>query len=484
MAFFPLDENGKPDDRVRLELGETLVITLQSYEVSQRFLTVPSAFAARIGDGDTVIELITSYPPKTPYRLLIGEVPQHTGELDGAAADGGSEGTVVNMTGRDCLALLHDAHAIADKGFGDISYADLATACLDGAGYTDYLVIPSNDANRRVQGGLSTSAQVGAPRRTEGVRVGATVVVPKGVDPNSAMVLDAQQKAQAAIAKGTGITDEGILVVLNNGVPVEKQIADQVAANLRKSTNASKSTAKKLQIKLGDTYYGFYKKEADRAGLFIFAGFDKNTFILTEPNAKQKPTYRLYRKRGLDRNEVNVLSHRYHNRTEGRHAKYIVVGRGGSGKGGREKVRGEFVDQEMVDLGYSKPWAKEDPDAKSAAQCEFYARRACAEARRQGWELVYTVEGHTAPSLVGNGRAVWAIDTIVDVQDDELGIYGPHWIEGVTLRGGPNGTTTEITLMRPEDLVFGESIFLAPKAKKKGGRRGSLVHLRGQKDAS
>ena len=480
MAFFPLNEDGKPDDRVRLELDDTLVITLQSYVVSQQFLTVPSAFSATIGDGDSVIELITSYPPKTPYRLLIGEVPQHTGELDGAAADGGGEGTVVNLNGRDGLALLHDAHATADKGFGNLSYADLASACIDGAGYGEYTLFTSNDANRRVQGGLSSSTQVAAPKNPDGARVGATVVAAGGVDPNGPEAKLAQQQANAA-AKLTG---QSITVVLGAPTSITDQIASQTAAFNRKTTSA-KSTAKKLQIKLGDTWYGFFKKEADRAGLFIFAGVDKDLFVLTEPNAKQKPTYRLYRKRGLDRNEVNVLSHKHHNRTEGRHARYIVVGRGGSGKGGREKVRGEFVDQEMVDFGYVKPWAKEDAEAKSAAQCEFYARRACAEARRQGWELVYTVEGHTAPSLVGNGRAVWAIDTIVDVQDDELGIYGPHWIEGVALRGGPSGTTTEITLMRPEDLVFGEGVFLAPKVpKKKGGRRrGSLANLRGQAES-
>jgi prophage tail gpP-like protein len=66
-------------------------------------------------------------------------------------------------------------------------------------------------------------------------------------------------------------------------------------------------------------------------------------------------------------------------------------------------------------------------------------------------------------------RAVWAPDTVVRVLDDEHGISGDFWIEGVTFRGSSShGTTTELTLMRPEDLVFGEGEFdSGPKKKGK-----------------
>jgi prophage tail gpP-like protein len=466
VAFFPIDPEGKPDDRVRLELDDTLVLVLQNYEVSQRFLTVPSAFAARLGDGSTVVELITSYPPNSTYALYVGDVPQHTGILDGYSTDDSGGGTVVTFTGRDYLAPMHDAHAIVDKSFGNVTYRELAETCLELSGIVEYTLFPSNDANRLVQGGIG-QGNTKKPLTTE--RVGVTVVAAGGTSnlPGSPAFEQAEAKARAA-SKATG---ESITVVVGAPTSVDDQIAAAVKAAATKNRSTG-STDKKLQIKAGETFYGFFKKECDRAGLFIFAAVAPNTFVLTEPNAKQAPRYRLRRQRGLDRNAVNILSHRHKNDTSQRHAKYVVHGRGGSGKGGREKVRGEFVDDEMVTLGFSKPWAKEDQDAKSTAQAEYYARRACAEARRQGWELVYVVEGHSAVSLVGGGRAVWAVDTIVDVQDDELGIYGPHWIEGVTFRGTKEGTTTEITLMRPEDLVFGEGEFLAPKVKKKrGGRR-------------
>jgi prophage tail gpP-like protein len=477
VAFFPIDPDGKPNDRVRLELDDTLALMLQNYEVSQRFLTVPSAFAARLGDGSTVIEVITSYPPNTKYALYVGDVPQHTGIIDGYSTDDGGGGTVVTFMGRDYLAPMHDAHAIVDKSFGDLTYRELVETCLELSGITEYTLFPSNDANRLVQGGLGPS-NTKKPISTE--RVGVTVVAAGGTNnlPGSPAFEQAQAKAKAA-SKAIG---ESITVVVGGPTSVDDQIAAAVKAAATKN-RATSSTAKKLQIKVGETFYGFLKKECDRAGLFLFAAVEPNTFVLTEPNAKQAPRYQLRRTRSLNRNEVNVLSHRHKNDTAQRHAKYVVHGRGGGGKGGREKVRGEFIDEEMVALGFSKAWAREDQDAKSSAQAEYYARRACAEARRQGWELVYTVEGHSAVSLVGGGRAVWAVDTVVDVRDDELGIYGPHWIEGVTFRGTKDGTTTELTLMRPEDLVFGEGQFLAPKAaKKRGGRRRTTAVLSSDED--
>jgi prophage tail gpP-like protein len=96
-------------------------------------------------------------------------------------------------------------------------------------------------------------------------------------------------------------------------------------------------------------------------------------------------------------------------------------------------------------------------EVKTAKQADFLARRKCAEAHRAGWELVYTVVGHTAPSLQQPGQlAVWAIYMVVEVLDDEYGIRGLFWIEGVELRRDGSGTITTLTLMRPENLVFGD----------------------------
>jgi prophage tail gpP-like protein len=79
-----------------------------------------------------------------------------------------------------------------------------------------------------------------------------------------------------------------------------------------------------------------------------------------------------------------------------------------------------------------------------------------AESRRQGWRLSYTVAGHTAGCPLG-GRVNWAPDTLIEVNDERLGIREEvFWVESVTFNGSPQSTTT-IELMRPRDLIFGDA---------------------------
>lgn len=402
------DRLGRVDERVRIAFGAEESRIVSRYEVSQRFFTQPAAFAVTIGSGETARELAKRFPPGTPFQLFIGGTVQQSGVLDGYGVSG-SGGTELLLRGRDGLAPLHDSHVEADRSFSNLTYQELAAKCIEAAGIEGYSLTASNEANR--------SAIADTPI-TE---------------------LQPLLPMAAADAARAGKPTEAPVVV-----DVKKQY---------------------IKAKVGQTWYAFLKKELDRAGLFLFACVDERSFILTAPQPAQRPAFRIARKRGAPRAAVNVVgTPRHRNEATGRHARYVVYGRGGGGPAGRSKTRGEYVDDEMVAWGFSKTWCVVDDDAKTKGQAQFLARRRCAEARRQGWELVYTVAGHRAPVIGADGRAggrqygIWAPDVVVDVQDDELGIHGPHWIEGVTFRGDgkSDGTTTEITLMRPEDLVFGD----------------------------
>ena len=217
--------------------------------------------------------------------------------------------------------------------------------------------------------------------------------------------------------------------------------------------NPSGPTAKQLKSKIGERVYEFLKRELDRAGLFFWAAGD-GSFVLSEPNGNQAASYQITRQRGLTRNAVNVTHATYRNATEGRYSSATVYGRGGGKKLGRTKLNGTFVDDEMVAWGFNRPLVLRDANVNNADQAVFYARRKIAETRRAGWSLVYTVAGHTIPSLATGARAVWSPDTIVNVVDDEYGLSGPYYIERCVYRRGPQ-TTTELTLQRPQDLVFG-----------------------------
>jgi prophage tail gpP-like protein len=185
------------------------------------------------------------------------------------------------------------------------------------------------------------------------------------------------------------------------------------------------------------------------------------------------PVCSITRQRDQTRKQGDAISFRYQDDTTMRHAAYIVYGRGGSGKEGRDLIMGTYVDEEMVAYGFQNSRTVTDDDCKSNAEADYIARRTCAEERRAGWQLSYTVSGHTYPSqFAKNSFGVWVPDTVCRVDDDELDIHGNFYIEAVTYKRSPE-TTTELTLMRPQDLIFADKLFTQPtnvggKAGKKG----------------
>ncbi len=221
--------------------------------------------------------------------------------------------------------------------------------------------------------------------------------------------------------------------------------------------NAQTLAKKEIRFKAGARRWESLKKEHDRAGIFLWSGANKE-FYLTEPNANQDPLYRIIRQRGATRNAVNVTAARWKNDTAHRFSDCTIYTRVGSTKFGRSDATGSFVDAEMTSYGFTRPLSIREPKCAHREQAERLARRKIAEANRQAWTLNYTVTGHTIPCLQGV-RAVWTPDTIVDVVDDEFGITDQLYLESVTFKRSSAGTTTDLVLMRKQDLVFGLAEF-------------------------
>jgi prophage tail gpP-like protein len=441
MSIFNTATSGTVDDRVRITLGGHETHIVESYEVSIRYLQIPSAFSVELGSGTRLAaDLESKYPPNTPFSLSVGpNVTQFTGCIDGYDGHGGS--TQIIFRGRDPMAQLVDDMIRAEQSFTNITFADLTRAAIAGAGITGYSLVLDATAQRK--------AVTGVPVVDSWVEV-----------PDDAQALAAA--AQGAAVSALSGTTAGVLASAApspDALPVITMV-----------------TPRPIEAKAGVSWYAFVSKELERAGLFLRAGIDpegqdQNVFLLAVPSASQPPLCGIVNQRGAPRasNVVTTLTAHYKNDTAGRHAEYIVLGRAGGGDQGRQIIEGHFPDTEMKGWGFTKHFVHVDKDAKSTAQAVYLARRKCAEARRKSWTLRYTVRGHTAPVLRNPTlRAVWAPDTVVRVRDDEHAIAGDFWIEGVTFRGNAQGTTTELTLMRPEDLVFGEGEFDA--GPKKGGK--------------
>lgn len=397
MPPFTSDDIGATNDKVTLRLGGETVLVAESYDVRMSWFRQPSVFALRTGWGGTTLDLLLKYPPNTPFELLIADRVQFTGRIDAVNAEQGAGATEVTLHGRDDLAPLHDAFATADTSFDGDGYDDVVSKLLTAANVENFTLIFENITNRN----RKTGAQVPA---TSGARV-----------------------------------------VFG-----------------RTTTRATRKQKKAGQLKLGEQLYGFAKKELDQAGLFLFAAADTGdgpTFIIAEPNKTQTPIARILRRRGQTRNLVSVERATFTNNVAKRYCEAIVYGRGGDSKNGQQPVRGSFLDNEMLLYGFprSRAMTQRVDTVSTADQATFLARKMIAEQRRDGWSLNYTVTGHTVPALNGRtarDRAVWAVDSLVEVDDNEYGISETLWVSDVTFRRDGSGTYTDLTFCRLDDLVF------------------------------
>lgn len=82
--------------------------------------------------------------------------------------------------------------------------------------------------------------------------------------------------------------------------------------------------------------------------------------------------------------------------------------------------------------------------AEAAARAEWEV----SHRRYQGETLTVRVPGH-GPTA----GALWAPDQQVDLQDDMLGLSGTWWIDGRKLSRSREGTTSTLTLKRPNLLL-------------------------------
>lgn len=380
------------DDKVTLQLGNDELLVATGYDIRQSILTQPAEFHLTLGQRDSINTLIKRYPPNTPFRLSVGGALQATGTTDGFRAQGSAGATQLTILGRDALAPLHDGHIQDEVTFTDDSYRSLVVKALAAVGLPDN-VLSTNKNKRAIKTGVPVTELL--PART----------------------------------------------------------IDQILADWQGQPGGSVAvTHDIIQAKAGERWYDFVRHYLDRAGLFLWAAADGVT-ILSQPNAQLAPTYRILRKRGQSRNDVNVKHADYLFDTRPRFTDVVVYGKGGGKKHGRGKSKGLTQDAEMLGYGYKRAFTVRDAKCQSQVQAVYLAQRKFAETLRQGIQLVYTVAGHSTPSLSG-GRAVWSPDTVVEVKDEEFGIDGMWWIDQVEFRRNPQ-TETTLRLMRQQDVLFG-----------------------------
>lgn len=389
MATFATLQNGSVDDRVRITFGGKELVNFVSYEVKSGILTQPSSFAVRLGQAATMGGLQKKIKKGDAFELLIGDVPQFSGFVDGFTNSGGPDGGALEIRGRDPIGQLFMAQVEFDTSLTDVTYAELVQKAMSEVGLNPQTLSFDHHDTRIIRAGVKVQ----------------TISEPA----------------------------------------VSAEVTQQSDGDHIKHV---------VHAKTGESWLDFIQRHIERAGLFLFAG-PYGTLILGRPNGKQKPTYHFVRERAKRRNACNVINHHLVDDATHRFSEAVIFTRVGGRKHGRGIIKGGFVDAEMEALGFKRKRVFRDVNVQSEAQAEFYARRKIAEANRSGNSLRYTLKGHTAPSMVGGGRAVIIPDTVALIDDVENDLHRNWYVESCTYQGG-EATTTTIEMMRNEDLVFGK----------------------------
>ncbi len=275
----------------------------------------------------------------------------------------------------------------------------------------------------------------------------------------------------------------------------ESQVTDSNAANRNVLTGQTRGVSKSVKgryIKSVLTHqlkpyphegtFSFLSRITQRHGLWTWLSADGTQLVVGKPSFDQRSSGSLIRRVG-NSTANNVL--RGSSRSSLRSQPSIIVaqGRGGGGEFPKSRLTvlienpavaadnraifAAYPDAKVVHLlddsganvtaarftplasAVSRPMFLEDDEAKTPDELENFVRRELALKIRQHFTAHYVVDGHTM-----NG-VPWAVDTMVDVDDDRLGIHEPLYVLSRTFtKSRSDGTKTQLELIKPHSLIF------------------------------
>jgi len=417
-------EPGDINDSVQLVIDGKEIKIAESYEVSIRVLQQPAAFTLRMGWGGTVADLREQFGPGQKFQLYVGGARVQSGRIDAVNAPDGKTAQI-EIKGRDWTSVLFKSAIVDEVSFSERTFLDVTKRVLKICGLEDHPIFGNNDALREMQTHAVT-------------RIVST--------PNASDQVANQE---------TGLTEIGTIQSV---------------------------TVQTLVAKVGETWWQWLQRQYKLAGIYLWCAAD-GSFVISSPDPNQGTSYIIRVKRDQTKLDTTVLSGQLTNDTTNRYSLYVCHGRYGAGQAGRSKYTGRFPDDEMIGLGFpeTEAWVIYDNDVKSNKQAEYRARRECAEHRRAGWNLHYTLAGHVVPAKFQKSDLTnWGPDLIAEVYDDDRGIYENMYIEAVTFARSMEGTTTRVELMRLQDMQWlAEDLSELRKKDKKVLSGGSPLPRRG-----
>lgn len=236
----------------------------------------------------------------------------------------------------------------------------------------------------------------------------------------------------------------------------------------------AKKSADELKAEPGMGLFDWCNRAAARiGGATIQPGIGRNQLVLSKPFYEQTPRYGITRRRLNARaNSNNVIETRATQDLSSFPTHVVAVGK--VGKTGRTKQTtgvstdaawlGSDAVADRIYRGRHKPDQGprpgtelyrlrylRDEDCRTELELSNLAARHLSEHLRHSLDYRVTLKGFTDP---GTG-AIWAVDTMLSVDDEVRGIREPLWVAARTFRyAAGNGATTDLRCWRPWSYVI------------------------------
>lgn len=420
------------------------------YSFHSEFLTPADGFTFTTGDPDAVATLLPKLPPGTQVQLVINGRIQATGYVDSATVsktvDGGFE---LVIHGRDSLAPMVDAHVDPLFVFSaGMTLNDLLAKLATPFGFT---IFSTTDVARKA--------------RVTGLAPPATSTV-----------------------STPGSTEQDYNKIYATGAPLQPVVATIPTTTLQYDPNApvflKPLTVQQAKPHDSETVFQFLSRHAKRFGLWLWADSLGTTLIVARPDFGQSSNYQLYNRLGGEGSNYERASLEANMKEQP--SVIIAMNRGGQASYNKMRIRAAMVNeltavdstgaplpavQQILSLHkfttpgsyvavrsalipYGAAWQNKiarpmfiyDDESKTVGQIQGAVMREMAERQSKALQYKVRVYGHTF-----NDRP-WAVNTICDVDDHQLGVFGRWWIREVEFTKSRAGTFTNLTMIPPYTL--------------------------------
>lgn len=436
---------------VRLDTLDREIKTWDSYSIREDFLTPTAAFDFTLSTNapSAYNEMLVD---GAKIQILVNELEQLTGSIERVrVTNDRSGGIVFNVSGRDFIGPVVSASIDPKiRITSNQTVADFLTSVLAPFGLSKIYI--GDDINYSIVTGY-TKGRGKAQTRTFTAKEAVSRAV------------SADGKSAEVVYKTSTVTQ----VISRNRPDLKTLPLDQ------------------MKPKIGDGAMQVIERLLSRLGLHMWAAADGSGVIVDAPDYETAPIHKLVRHYNGDEN--NIISGYREINAEVQPSCIVAIGASSGSDMAKIRLKCIAVNElvavqpsgalatsvsdiiarypgikvlplreklipstdRIVSRRKPVPMFIKDDDSKTMEQLIAFTRRKLSEKQRDYFTATYEVRGHTY-----GGEYPYAINTMIDVDDDYLNIHEPMWVMGKTFtKSRTNGTRTELRLIKPHTLELG-----------------------------